>query len=150
MSSELYGPVGIANAIADLQERVGGRMLGSAEITTNATFNTTEDDIVGLELILTIGVHPICLEFFCRGVSNDTANGSAVISIKEGATVLYQWDPFLTAHSANFRTGGGVKTPPLTPTPGVHTYKVTGITSAGTGTLVAEATSPAHLRAVEL
>lgn len=128
-----------------------GTQLGYAEITSNATFDATEDDIAGLSVTVTVGQRPIVVEFGCRAISNPTANAGCVIFLKESTTYLWTWDDYLIAVAANFRSGGIARSGTLSPAAGSHTYKISAVTgAASTGTIVAEATAPAYIRVLEV
>lgn len=127
-----------------------GVELGYAEITTSfagTTASTTDQDVTGLSVTVTVGSRPIEIIVSAGRFSNDSTGGTSV-KIKEGATTLGVMQN---------ASGAGVNVPcfrriRLNPSAGSHTYKLTiaCIGAAGTPTLVALATDPASISVCEV
>lgn len=126
---------------------MAGVELGYAEITTTATA-TTEADVAGLAVTVTVGTRPILVKMGCGQLYNNNASGYAIVQLKEGATTLAGWTwgtGVASVQSGYFREAR------LSPTAGSHTYKVTlqGFI-AGTTTISASSTQPAYIQVVEI
>ena len=136
---------------ADGVERVlSGGELGYAQITANPAGITTQVDIAGLSITVTAdGIRPIYLEAFLPTITVGTAGGFFRAMLYEGATLLQLADSGEAA--VNGDTVGGLLVPlRLIPSAGSHTYKVAGVSTAGTGQISAGGTFPAFIRAVQL
>jgi len=121
-----------------------GGVLGSASVTaTQGTF-TAQTDITGLSVTVTVGSGRR-IRISCKaGCSSSIALDVGQILILEGATQLQNW-------SLDFRVANvgyyGTPSVELTPTAGVHTYKIAMVRIVGTGNLTsqADATFPAFI-----
>jgi hypothetical protein len=113
-------------------------LLDRAEITASSAAFNVEADITGLSKAVTISA-----EFaaagrklkisFCGGISGSVAGDQYAANIKEGATLLkrIQWRAGAAGGPGQETICGYVI---ITPTAGAHTYKISGIRVAGTGT----------------
>jgi len=119
---------------------------GYAQVTASQTGITTEADLTGLTITVTVPANQrIRLGF--RGMTYSTvANDDVQINLKEGGTVLQQ--AVMVADTANTQqpTHADVV---LVPSAGAHTYKASLQRAVGTGNvaLFATATAPAYLLA---
>lgn len=118
-------------------------VIGYASVTANQSGITTATDLTGLTTgaITLPGNRRYSLSFECY--INSTVNGDiALITIQEGATVL-QSVYGISNIGANSISGSVI----ITPTGGAHTYKLTMVRIAGTGshTMYASTTAPAFI-----
>ena len=121
-----------------------GGVLGYAQVTANQTGITTVVDLTGLTVTVTVGsgrrIQITAIALFQDG----TIDTQVIMSIQEGATVLQQAAiergrcGLLTRRSTPWSVI-------LTPTAGVHTYKLTAQVPAGTVQMTAAATTPAFI-----
>lgn len=117
--------------------------IGYAQVIANQTGITTEVDLTGLSVSATVGVSRR-IQIRARGTfQTNTANTGILSRIKEGAEQL-NGQGFLTASvSVGLSWSNEIV---LTPTPGVHTYKISMANYVGgTVLLEASATSPAFI-----
>lgn len=124
---------------------VTGTTLGYAEVTANQAGITTETDLTGLSVTITV---PEGRRIRISGkiaVNGSAASSTPNLRIKEGSTVLIdsQWQNSLTA-------GFGMTLPisvVISPSAGMHTYKLALVLAAGSGslTMVAGAVTPAFI-----
>lgn len=135
------------NGTADVQ--VNGATLprgtlGYAQTTVNQGSITSQVDITGLSVTVTVGAGRR-IRISCKGEFQDTsATDSVVVTINEGATQLQRAaQPVITAGFSTTTTPSVV----LTPTAGSHTYKITCQRAAGTGTVQwnAQPTYPSYI-----
>lgn len=116
-----------------------GGTLGSAQVTANQTGISTATDLTGLATTVTvISGRRITIESYIRVLQN-TSTGTVSLTVQEGTTILTTAVATLTA------TSQATLNPKvaLTPTAGVHIYKLTLATSAGTVDLNAAGAYPA-------
>jgi hypothetical protein len=117
---------------------------GYAQITANQAAITAEVDVTGLTVTVTVGANRRIRISACANIAATVADDVAELRIKEGVTVLSFWDGVVRV------VGGGQTMAPqvtLTPTAGVHTYKIAATLAIGTGsiTVQAGATFPAFI-----
>lgn len=121
-----------------------GMALAYAEVTANQTGITSETDLTGLTVTVTV---PAGRRIKITGsifINRTVADGVTSLKIKEGATQLHQADGFVrNAAEAQFIE----RAASFTPTAGTHTYKLTLTLTTGTGStgLIAGATFPAYI-----
>lgn len=128
-----------------LATRLPRGVLGHVAVTANQGSITTEVDLTGLSVTVTVGTsRRIKITGYTRGIESTVAADEISFRIKEGATQLEQSQ--VTVGSAN-RGYTQLVQVSLTPSAGSHTYKLTAVRSAGTGTLTmaASATAPAWI-----
>lgn len=117
--------------------------LGYAEVTANQGTITTEVDLTGLAVTITVPTgRRIRVSGFCRANSNANSD-RGVLRIKEGATVLQIADSGIDIQPAIY---GCFVEVIFSPSAGTHTYKLS-MERAGTGTITmnAGATFPAYI-----
>lgn len=119
-----------------------GMTIGYAEVTANQATITTEVDLTGLTVTVTVPagrrIRITGQSLWNSGSSSPTIN----MRIKEGATELNEWQ--VTGPAA---IGNGFSThiqATVLPTAGTHTYKLTGSATASS-TMLAGATFPAFI-----
>lgn len=122
-----------------------GGVLGYAEVTANQTGITTETDLTGLSVTVTVAdSRRIKITYFGAHEIN-TVDNRVVASIKESTTTL----AFLQTHHSEAATPGrhnAYGAAVITPSSGSHTYKVTMLApDAGSASLAASATGPAFI-----
>lgn len=136
-----------------LIDKIPGGLIAYAEVTANQTGITTEVDLTGLSLTVTLPADRIItVDAYCFRISSATSDDLANFRIKEGGTQLAESRVDVGNNSAgNGGTFGRVETAPITPTAGAHTYKCTLSLAAGTGDLAfrAGASSPAWIRVID-
>lgn len=124
-----------------------GVELGYAEITsTTPNFSTSETDITGLSITVTVRDRPIIVEFFCGAVNNATSDKYVIAYIKEGTTKLQ--DGICTPGVAGEFAALYAKAR-LAPSAGSHTYKISGLSQSGNASFTASAAQPTFIRAAE-
>jgi len=129
-------------------EKMAGGWIGYEQVITNqGPFGPADTDLTGLSVAVTVGagrrIRVSCLVTLAVGL----AAGRLHLNINEGATVLQ--------HSEEDQGLNGYTTVELsavlTPTAGVHTYKLQAGASTGTtATLSASATGPAYILVEDL
>lgn len=127
----------------------GGRELGYAEITANVALTGSTADIPGLSITVTVGARPIKLIFDAQSGQISAAGNFNTLQIVEGPTILTAVQYGVASANTIFPLHREKR---LAPSAGVHTYKIQGGvagTAGATDRLVATATSPAFLQAVE-
>jgi hypothetical protein len=106
--------------------------IGYAEVTANQTPITTEVDITGLTVTVTVPAGRR-IRISCQTVVASTITDDSVrINIMEGATQLHQIAEGQYLSNRGITLSGKVV---VSPTPGTHTYKLTLQREAGTGTV---------------
>jgi hypothetical protein len=118
--------------------------IGYAEVTANQGTFTTEVDLTGLSVDVTVAANRrIRITGSCLMLSSVTTD-EVILRIKEGASVL-RHDGQITnaANGANLYHVERI----LTPSAGAHTYKLTGARTVGTGnvTMYANTNDPAFI-----
>ena len=148
-----------AEALEDLEERLsdytdsvgtGGVELGYAEITSDDTVTTSEHDITGLAVTVTVATRPIVIYVSGPAIKNDTTGAAFGFQIKEGATLLGNSTYGTNASTINipYPVSRRIR---LAPSAGTHTYKVTLFAAfAGTTTLSASSDSTCSIQVVEV
>lgn len=106
----------------DWHDCAGGE-LGYAQTTSNLGSNVnTATDITGLSTTVTVPANHRIRITASTTPSAGVTNGSAIIDIAEGSTMLRQF-PVFTSSASNFGMTGEASVI-LTPTSGSHTYKI--------------------------
>lgn len=101
-----------------------GGQLGYAEVTANQTGITSETDLTGLSVAVTVGANRRIKITGQGHVTPQTSVGTCVGRIKEGATNLGRWagaDGGTPIGNSSLEIGSAI----LTPSAGSHTYKLT-------------------------
>lgn len=122
-----------------------GMALAYAEVTANQTGISTETDLTGLTVTVTVPAgRRIRITAHCAEIDNDSTAGSVIGRIKEGATVLGLFAADTLASSVAICADASVV---ITPTAGSHTYKLSLHKNVGAGSisLSASATQPAFI-----
>lgn len=121
-----------------------GMTLAYAEVTANQTGITTEVDLTGLTVTVTVPAGRRIKITTSIYINRTVADGVSVLRIKEGGTQLHQADYFVR-NAAEAQTVE--RSVVITPSAGTHTYKLTLALGTGTGStgLVAAATFPAYI-----
>lgn len=120
-----------------------GMALGYAEVTANQAGITTEVDLTGLTVTVTVPAGRRIKITGHVGYFNDTVNGGFLLNIKEGATVLNRFISYETQASNGVTNHAEAV---ILPTAGTHTYKLTGTRAVvGTVTVEAAATIPSFI-----
>ena len=131
-----------SQAVIQQQIAMPAGTLGFAQVTSNQTPITTTTDLTGLTVTVTVAAgRRISIDFALLCLSS-TLDAQFIVAVNEGATILSEAATICAAVSVNVTCTGSVI---LTPTTGVHTYKLTGFCSAGTGQLTASTTTPAYI-----
>lgn len=117
--------------------------LGYAEITSNSdNAGTTELDVVGLSVTVTVGTAPIWLEVGAELRHITAVSGYVILYIKENATKFQQ----ASIYRGDVQQESVTKGVRLNPTPGTHTYKVSMLApNGGGGRIIADLSTPAYL-----
>jgi len=118
--------------------------LGYAQVVADGAPITTETDLPGLSVTVTVAAgRRILISGVGRWTGTQGQNQIAV-RIKEGATQLQQSDSIIGTAGDAISWSVGVS---ITPTAGVHTYKLAMIRTVGSGTAstTATATAPSYL-----
>lgn len=107
-------------------------ILGYVEVTTNQSGVTTEVDLTGLTLTITMPVtdKKLLLEAYLPTNVSSTVGDRSLVKIKEGSTILQQDYTVFPALGLPIRISRVI-----TPTPGSHTYKLTGMRENGSGSI---------------
>lgn len=129
----------------DVSPLQGGGTLGYAQITSNITGISTETDLTGLSVTVTVGTgRRIRVSAFAPH-ARTVADGVTRLRIKESTTTL-------TMADGHVRAAGEGQIPLqaaviLTPSAGSHTYKLSLARDSGTGTVgcTALSTNPAFI-----
>lgn len=110
----------------------GGGFLGIAQSTTSQGSITAEVDLVGCSVTVTVDAGRR-IKLTAKGSAYGTiANDQFVGRIKEGATILGRWFNAPMPISGRHLNQSGVVV--ITPSSGVHTYKLSFERTIGTGT----------------
>lgn len=107
--------------------RLPGGWIGYAEVTASQGGITTEADITGLSVAVTVGANRRIRVSYAGSVASSVANDTGSVNIKEGATYLS--GKYLSI-PGNFNYGLTVSVI-LTPAAGTHTYKIVSARAAG-------------------
>lgn len=119
--------------------------LGVATVTSNQTGVTTEVDLTGMTVTVTVGAgRRIRISFTTLLIPAGAVNTTASVTIKEGATVLRECFFLMNNVSAPVTATDSVV---LTPSSGSHTYKLTLSRAVGAGSVEtnAQSTRPAYI-----
>lgn len=117
----------------DWAPRDAGGTIGYAQVTTTQAGISTETDLTGLSVAVTVGTGRR-IRITGQGlIRTITTGGRAVGFIKEGSTYLGRWGGVQidTVNEFDTLVGSAV----LTPTAGAHTYKLSLLKEAGGNTL---------------
>lgn len=135
-TNKLYGYGGV-----DWAPRDAGGQIGYAQVIANQAGITTEVDLTGLTIAVTVGTGR---RIKITGYAEYNSNAAATIitRIYEGATMLNIFQAY-QATAGNGCSNNAVAI--LSPNAGSHTYKLTGQVSGGTGSLLAGATFPSFI-----
>lgn len=135
-TNKLYGYGGV-----DWAPRDAGGQLNYAQVVVNQATITAEVDLTGLSVAVTVGTGRR-IKISHRSLWISTASFTVRTAIKEGATQFNEFQ----AHSSIIGNGCSTASEAiLTPSAGVHTYKIAGTVFGGTGTMLASATFPAYI-----
>ena len=119
--------------------------LGYAQAVANQTGITTEQNLTGLSVTVTVGTARRIRVSVEISLASSAANDIVALKIKEGGTVLQERDRHFGSVAGG--TNSTAASVVLTPTAGEHTYNATLVRAAGSGTIntVASATRPAFI-----
>lgn len=123
----------------------GGALIAPAQVATSQTGITTETSLTGLSLAVTVGASRRVRVHAEVTVGATVSGDSAMLRIKEGATILRKREGVVTS-------GRGlllIATVYLTPSTGAHTYIATLERVTGTGSVSVGGTDADSLLAVE-
>lgn len=152
-----------AEDLNDLEERqvsrvlanTGSTMLGSISETTSQTSTTnslsvsTTDQLGALTVTVTTASRPVVVDFYCQRAYNGTSGDGAIAYIFQDGTAVQAAQ--VDSAAANSGAAMFIRTPPLSPASGSHTYIVGGgRLSAGTAHFTAAALSPMTLTVREV
>lgn len=128
--------------------------LALAQTTTSQTGITTEVDVAGLSVTITVPEgRRIRLTMFSTNLGSTVVGDSVAVWIKEGTTALSS--QYVGSYKDVTNNGGAGNVTVLaviTPSAGTHTYRVTAARISGTGTvsLLAGAAQPSFLLAEDI
>lgn len=118
-------------------EKLPGGWIGYAEVSANQASISTETDLTGLSVTVTVG-DSRRIRITGRGiVSRTVADGVTLGQIKESTTVLGRWCQHSPSATTEFGNEMGFCV--ITPSAGSHTYKLTLQRNTGTGTVTLNA-----------
>jgi hypothetical protein len=134
-TGSVANPYVITSEFTCLGPNAGGT-LGYEEVTANQGGITTETDLTGLSVTVTVGASRRIKVTAAGNVFRSVADGTSVLRIKEGVTTLQrlQYQPNVI-NEGEFRQGSAI----LTPSAGSHTYKLSLERTTGTGTVTFDA-----------
>ena len=122
--------------------RLPGGWIGYVQVTASQTGITTETDLTGLSVAVTVNTNRrLRIVGFVGRLAQSAADTAFLLRIKEGATQLAL--TYGNASSTNGVTNGNVSCV-LTPTSGSHTYKMS-LESTTSTNIEPTATNPAYL-----
>jgi hypothetical protein len=132
-----------ANATAVAALPTGTLSGGYAAVTANQATITTEVDLTGLTVTVTVGAGRRIRISADLAFVTTVSGGLPRVRIKEGATQLQERSMSTGSTSAESIAPSVV----LTPSTGAHTYKLTALLALGSGSmsLSASATAPAYI-----
>lgn len=120
-------------------------LLGYAEVTSNQTGITTEVDLTGLTVTVTVpaGGRRVKITGYCEVSTTGTA-GRTTMYIKESTTKLQQ----ASALNAIASSGANINCQAvILPSAGSHTYKLSMESTSGTSNTATSASAPAYILA---
>lgn len=129
----------------DWAPRDSGGQIGYAQnVTSQNTFTTVVTDITGLSAAVTVGTGRRIRISAELQFTSTAANDELEPTIQEGATVLQTTNVRTSSAAGNLSTG--YTSIVLTPTAGLHTYKMAARRVAGSGTVTnfGSATAPSY------
>lgn len=114
-----------------LPDNVAGGKIGYAQITADQTGITSETDITGLSVTVTVGAgRRIRIQAFVPYWITSVAGDRGELRIKESTTILSFTESTNPGTAGNFGVNCFAV---LTPSAGAHTYKIAWTRAAGTG-----------------
>lgn len=122
----------------DWAPRDAGGQLGYAQIVVSSATFTALADIAGLSVGVTVGTGRRVRITWRGDVLRSVADGTSIMFISEGATILTRAQGFARVAGESFNTNTSII---LSPTAGAHTYKIQGQTASGTGNSLVVATA---------
>ncbi len=112
--------------------------LGYAQVTANQSGITTEVDLTGLSVTVTVGTSRRIKITAQVNLYSTVAEDTGEVAIKEGATCFNVGEqPRLSTTNTATKQCSAV----ITPTAGAHTYKLTCLRTAGTGGVISYAST---------
>jgi hypothetical protein len=121
-----------------------GGWIGYVEITSDQSGITTETDITGLSVTVTVGADRTILVTGSIRASNNTASRAAIMYIKESTTYLQRADAHFVAADIGASIERSVRI--NDPSTGSHTYKLSAdALIGGSATVRASSTAPSFL-----
>ncbi len=143
-AGNVRGPQGIQGPIGG----AGGILGPPGRAVNNQPNITTEVDLINLSTVASVTANRHVKVSFQVGIARDIPNGSCIVKIKEGLTVLARFNIAPTTAESVDSLSGFVL---LTPTSGAHTYKLS-MSRDGTGnvTMASDATMPALILAEDI
>jgi len=124
-----------------------GGVLGYAQVTANQATLTTEVDLTGLTVTVTVGSGRRLRLSYSVTVSSSVANDAVAILAYDGAATVVQTTLLSGVGPIAFQNTMADSVI-LTPSTGVHTYKLTAKRNSGTGNISAPSpgtTTPAYI-----
>lgn len=126
----------------DWAPRDAGGQIGYAQVIVDITGFSTEADVPGLSVAVTVGTGRRIKITGSSTVRQVTSTGTVVGNIKEGAALLGIWSHITLTASSRDKSNNSII---LTPSAGAHTYKLSLLTTAGTVEIDAAAENPAYI-----
>ena len=128
-------------------DNVAGGTLGYAQVIADQTGITTETDLTGLTVAVTVGAGRRIRVTASVLVYGSVVSDEFIVNIKEGATVLQRAGYDSLTGAGTSRPTSVERSVVLTPSAGSHTYKLSLLRNQGTGSLTSSAgtTFPAFI-----
>lgn len=124
-----------------------GIELGYAQITSTITTTSASFvDATGLSVDVTVGARPVKVVFDARSLSSSTTAGVTVAILEDGVQLATQE---FTSPAANNKAPFHREVRSA-PSAGSHTYKIQWLTSSGTASMFAGASSPTFIEVIEI
>ena len=145
MGGEIILATDLADSVAAMGHGTPGGILGYAQITSNQGSITSETNITGLSITVTVGAGRRLLLWGWSRMGSSVADDRFIIDIKEGSTYVGKVGdervPTTSQGTAPYSGGHFVS-----PSEGEHTYRLTArrISGTGSGTVFADASSPSY------
>jgi hypothetical protein len=114
-------------------------VLGYAQVTAGQASITSEVDVTGLSVTVTVGASRRIKVTAYGLVYTTVANDWAIVRVKEGTTQLRSLGAVTMPTASRPETFGGSVV--LTPSAGAHTYKLTALRASGSGSITFDAAS---------